>query len=383
MSNDSRIDFLYLNEQDMIKAGVLDAGRCVDTMEEVVSLLGKGDYLMGGPDHNAHGLMLEFPDESDIDDFPINDSADRRFIAMPAYLGGRFHIAGQKWYGSNGRNRKRGYPRSILMATLNDVETGAPLCYMSANLLSSMRTGAMPGLAAKYFARKDSDTVALIGPGVINRACMRAFVAKFPTIHTVKMVGSTPQSKTAQKMKKFIEEHFPQIKTIEICGEVKDAVKDADIICEAASVMPDHWPVLKKEWLKPGAVVISTNGLNLTWEDEMSFCKVVDNWQMYVDYANEDGDEYLDNGDRKHMGTVGEDLVFLQRDGKINRKDVTNLADVINGKSEGRKNPDEIFLVSIEGMPIQDVAWGYECYQKAKKEGIGTMLNLWDEPVAF
>ena len=212
---------------------------------------------------------------------------------------------------------------------------------------------------------------------------MRAFVAKFPTIHTVKMVGSTPQSKTAQKMKKFIEEHFPQIKTIEICGEVKDAVKDADIICEAASVMPDHWPVLKKEWLKPGAVVISTNGLNLTWEDEMSFRKVVDNWQMYVDYANEDGDEYLDNGDRKHMGTVGEDLVFLQRDGKINRKDVTNLADVINGKSEGRKNLDEIFLVSIEGMPIQDVAWGYECYQKAKKEGIGTMLNLWDEPVAF
>ena len=62
---------------------------------------------------------------------------------------------------------------------------------------------------------------------------------------------------------------------------------------------------------------------------------------------------------------------------------MTNLADVINGKSEGRKNLDEIFLVSIEGMPIQDVAWGYECYQKAKKEGIGTMLNLWDEPVAF
>lgn len=380
---DARIDFLYLNEQDMVKAGVLDAGKCVDVMEEAISLLGKGDYLMGGPDHNAHGLMLEFPDESDIEEFPLNDSADRRFIAMPAYLGGRFHIAGQKWYGSNGRNRAKGYPRSILMATLNDIETGAPMCYMSANLLSSMRTGAMPGLAAMYFAKKESKTVALIGPGVINRSCMRAFTAKFPTIDTVKMVGSTPQSKTALKMKSFIEENFPQITTIEICAEVKEAVENADIVCEAASVMPNHWPKLKKDWLKPGAVVISTNGLMISWEDEIQLRKVVDNWGMYEVYAEEDGDEFLESGERKHSGTIGEDFVFLEKDGKISRDDITNLADVINGKAQGRKSEDEIILVSIEGMPIQDVAWGYECYHQALKKEIGTKLNLWDEPMAF
>ena len=70
---------------------------------------------------------------------------------MPAYLGGRFHVAGEKWYGSNGNNRAIGLPRSILMMMLNDVETGKPLAYMSGNLLSSMRTGAMPGLAANDF----------------------------------------------------------------------------------------------------------------------------------------------------------------------------------------------------------------------------------------
>lgn len=43
---DSKVEFLYLNEEDMLKAGVLDAGRCVDTMAEVVSLLSKGDCLM-------------------------------------------------------------------------------------------------------------------------------------------------------------------------------------------------------------------------------------------------------------------------------------------------------------------------------------------------
>ena len=37
--SDTRIDFLYLNEKDMIDAGVLDAGHCVETMEEVLCLL--------------------------------------------------------------------------------------------------------------------------------------------------------------------------------------------------------------------------------------------------------------------------------------------------------------------------------------------------------
>ncbi len=381
--SDGRIDFLYLNEQDMIKAGVLDAGKCVDVMEEVISLMGKGDYLMGGPDHNAHGLMLEFPKKSKIQGFPLEDSRDRRFIAMPAYLGGRFHVAGQKWYGSNGRNREKGFPRSILMATLNDVETGAPLCYMSANLLSSIRTGAMPGLVAEHFAKKDLGTIGIIGPGVINRSSMRAFAAKFPKIHTVKMVGSTPESKTARKMKAFIEEHFPHITDIRICGNVREAVKDADLVCEAASVTYPCWPELKYEWLKPGAVVVSTNGLNISWEDEQKFSKVVDNWGMYEDYAREDGDEFLPDGTRKNAGTIGEDFVYMVKDGLIRRDDVKNLADVINGKVRARENEDEIFLVSIEGMPIQDVAWAYECYKTALEKGIGTKLNLWEQPYAL
>ena len=36
-----KIDFLYLNEEDMIKAGVLDAGSCIETMRETLSLFGK------------------------------------------------------------------------------------------------------------------------------------------------------------------------------------------------------------------------------------------------------------------------------------------------------------------------------------------------------
>lgn len=125
------ISFLYLSEEDMIDAGVLNPGRCVDVMEETMGLMEDGDFLMGGPYNDAHGLMLYFPKKSPIENFPVNNARDRRFIAMPAYLGGRFHVAGEKWYGSNGNNRAIGLPRSILMMMLNDVETGKPLAYMS------------------------------------------------------------------------------------------------------------------------------------------------------------------------------------------------------------------------------------------------------------
>lgn len=92
------ISFLYLSEEDMIDAGVLNPGRCVDVMEETMGLMEDGDFLMGGPYNDAHGLMLYFPKKSPIENFPVNNARDRRFIAMPAYLGGRFHVAGEKWF---------------------------------------------------------------------------------------------------------------------------------------------------------------------------------------------------------------------------------------------------------------------------------------------
>jgi len=51
--------FLYLNEEDMIKAGVLDTARCIDVEAELFGLLSKGDYVMGGDKHNAHSIALK------------------------------------------------------------------------------------------------------------------------------------------------------------------------------------------------------------------------------------------------------------------------------------------------------------------------------------
>lgn len=170
----AKIEFLYLNEEDMLKADVMNVGKCVDVLSQTMLLMEDGDYLEGGPNGNSHGIMMSFPKESEIEDFPLNDTRDRRFMAMPAYLGGDFHVIGVKWYGSNPHNKEKDLPRSILTVILNDVDTGAPLAHMSANILSAVRTGSMPGMASKYLARKNSETLASIGAGVISRTSVLA-----------------------------------------------------------------------------------------------------------------------------------------------------------------------------------------------------------------
>lgn len=379
---ETEIKFLYLNEEDMLKAGVLDAGKCVDVMEEVVALLSEGDYRMGGKNNNSHGLYVTFPDSSDISGFPLNDSRDRRFVSMPAYLGGRFHLCGEKWYGSNGRNAAKGLPRSILMVTLNDLETGQPIAYMSANLLSAMRTGAMPGVVAKHLAKKDTKVISLIGAGVVNKTSIMAYLSKFPEVETVKIKGSSPQSKTALDLKKYIEEKYPWLKEVIICDTLEEAVKDADIISEGVSTPPRKWPVYDPSWFKPGVVFISSGTMGLT---DLSFArdhmtKVVDNIQMYEEYIEEFEEFDKETGKRLPSGIPGMYFVNMIEDGEIDKKEVKHLGDIIGGKVPGRTSDDEMFLVSVGGMPILDVAWGKTCYDAAVEHGYGTELKLWDTP---
>ena len=378
-----KIDFLYLNEEDMIKSGVLDAKRCIETMRDTLSLFGKKDFLLGGPKGDEHGLQMNFPKKSDIENFPLDDGPDRRFMAMPAYLGGRFHIAGQKYYGSNSHNNAFNLPRSILMVTLSDVDTGAPKAIMSANLLSAMRTGAMPAMAATYLANKDSEVLSLIGPGVINKCALMCYMEVLPNIKTIKLRGSSSKSKTALDMKQFIMEKYPNVKEIIICDSLKEACEDADVVSEAMSVSPENLEEFKLEWFKKGATVFSMGSFLYRKYDDFTNTKmVVDNYGMYEKYlsnfiARGPVDEL---GNKREWVIMGIHFVHLVKSGIVTRDKVINICDIVNGTSKGRENKDEIVMCSIGGMPLEDLSWGYDCYQKALELGIGTKLNLWNEP---
>lgn len=371
---DSKIDFLYLSEPDMIKAGVKNMKSCVDVMEDLLITLYKGDYVMGGANHNSHGCMIMFPDDPQFPGMPKN-ADDRRFMAMPAYLGGSYQMAGMKWYGSNVENKKVGLPRSILMMILNDKDTGAPLALMSANLVSAYRTGGIPGVGAKYLARKDSRVVSIIGPGVMGKTSLAAFVSVCPNLDTVKIKGRSQRS--LDTFTRFIREELPQIKNIEICDSVEEAVKDSDIISFTTTVRDDvsSFPYINGDWIKKGALISMPSAARFD-DDFLAGCKlVVDNSKLY-----EAWEEEYPYPTYPQVQIIGTKFTDLKHDGKIEAEDIIDITDIIEKRHPGRTSDDEIIVYSVGGMPVEDIAWGGTVYRNAVKLGIGIKLPLWDKP---
>lgn len=372
---DTRIKFLYLSEPDMIKAGVKNMDQCVEAMEDLLVTLNKGDYVMAGVNHNSHGAQVIFPDDPQFEGMPKNAN-DRRFMAMPAYLGGKYQMAGMKWYGSNCENKASGLPRSILMMMLNDKDTGAPLALMSANLVSCYRTGAIPGVGAKYLARKDSETVTIIGPGVMGRTCLLAFLSVCPKITTVKVKGRGQRSLHA--FEEFVKKECPQIQQVIVCDSMEEAVKDSDIICvtSTAPVKEIDFPYIAEDWVKKGALICLPSAARFDDDFLINRCKkVVDNYKLYEAWAEE-----FPYPSYEMVQIIGSKFTDYLHEGRIQREDIVDIADIINKKHPGRESDDEIIVYSVGGMPVEDIAWGGTVYRNALKEGIGVELPLWDQP---
>ncbi|OZT83870.1 ornithine cyclodeaminase [Vibrio sp. 03_296] len=376
MSSNTKIDFIYLSEPDMIKAGVTDMAACVDTMEEMFALLHQGDYRMAGPNNDSHGAMITFPEESPIPTMP-KPTADRRLMAMPAYLGGDFGTCGVKWYGSNIANREKDLPRSILMFILNDIETSAPLAIMSANLLSAYRTGAIPGVGARYLARKDSKVIGLLGPGVMGKTSVAAFMAACPNIDTIKIKGRG--KKSLDSFLTWVSATFPQITNVEVVESVEDVVRGSDIVtyCNSGETGdPSLYPEVKREWVKPGAFLAMPASCRLDKgmvQDDVR--KVLDNTGLYQAWYEE-----VPKPAHNIIPLVGVRFMDMIEEGKLTIDDLEDLGSIVAGETPRRQSEDEIIILSVGGMPVEDVAWATKIYRNAVEKGIGINLNLWNQP---
>ncbi|MGB5998098.1 MAG: tyramine oxidase subunit B [Marinomonas sp.] len=376
MSDNTKIDFIYLSEQDMIKAGVTDMPTCVDTMEEMFALLYKGDYRMAGANNDSHGAMVTFPEKTDIPNMP-HHTPDRRLMAMPAYLGGDYQTCGVKWYGSNIANRERGLPRSILMMTLNDVDTGAPLAHMSANLLSAYRTGAVPGVGARHLARKDSKVIGLLGPGVMGKTSVAAFMAVCPQIDTLKVKGRG--QKSLDDFLTWVNVTFPQITNVQVVDTLEEVVQDSDIVtyCNSGETGDvSTYPIVKREWVKTGAYISMPAYCRLdAGLEQDDVRKVLDNPGLYDAWYEE-----APKPSHMYIPIIGCRFLDMVEEGLMNKDSLEDLGAIAAGAAPGRNNEEEIIILSVGGLPTEDVAWATKIYRNAVENNIGVKLNLWDTP---
>ena len=240
-----------------------------------------------------------------------------------------------------------------------------------ANALSAARTGAIPAVGAKYFARNQAETVSAIGIGVIGRACLEALMDVLKSIREIRLCDIDEAA-----AKRYAEELREKYKvSVKVAASVEEAVRGSDVVNVATSGSVS--PRIEDEWLKEGALLTLPASADISETLMMDSRIVVDNWEMYEAYAEE-----LRNakgGFGKNLSGICGFMMDLVWDGKMRKEDITGLGDVAAGKAEGRHDDKEKVIFIMDGMPIEDLAWGYTIYRNALEQGIGKRLNLWGD----
>ena len=153
-STDPDTRFLYLSQEDVVAAGGLDMAAVVDVIERAFRVKAGGHVFM------PPKVMIVWSDE------PGTEEKHGRIMAMPAYVGGEFDVAGLKWIPSVPDNpARRGLPRANALVLLSDRETGLPLAVMDGTVVSAMRTGAVTGVAVRHLAAPGRQRPACWAPG--------------------------------------------------------------------------------------------------------------------------------------------------------------------------------------------------------------------------
>jgi len=366
----SRLEFLFLSQEDMIEAGVLDMHNCVDVMDKAFRLLGEGDYLMGGPSQNHHGMKMYFPKEPRGPRMPVA-GPDRRFMALIAYLGGEYNVCGTKWYGSNVENpSKHSLPRSILLVILNDPDTGAPIAVMDGNLISAMRTGAVIGLGARYLAQKGAEVAGIVAAGVISKCCLMALAVEMESLKEVK-VFDLDRVKTEAFSQEMSQKLGLDVHPV---GSMEEAIRGSDVISTATSGVKA--PYFNTEWFKDWAFFGLSSEAELEDELWMGSRIVADDWKMHIDWR----EETLRAPEELRAMPIHKTLHNLIMAGKMKDSDIVEMGQVVTGAMLGREREEQKVILVTGGLGIEDVSWGYTVYKQAVEKGLGQKLKLWEKP---
>ena len=106
-----------------------------------------------------------------------------RIIAMPAYIGGDFEVAGIKWIASFPDNIKKNIPRAHAVIILNEESTGIPVGIINTALISGIRTAGVTGaIVANYFKHHqpaEKINFGIIGFGPIGKLHLEMLISLF------------------------------------------------------------------------------------------------------------------------------------------------------------------------------------------------------------
>lgn len=246
-------------------------------------------------------------------------------------------------------NLPRGLPQITGLLIFNDAETGLPLAVMDCTWITAMRTGAATAVAAKYLARQDSKSVAILGCGVQGRSNLQALAAVLPNLTEVRAYDILPE--TSQNYAREGAELLGV--SVEPVDTPEQAVRGADVVVTAVPIVrPPHYTV-KAGWLSEGAFASAVD-FDMSWEAGAL---------AQMDLIATD-----DLGQFKYYRELG----YFQQVPEPH----TDLGQLASGQAEGRTDDSQRIIAFNLGMAIEDVIVAQRLYQLARAQGLGVELPL-------
>jgi len=159
----------------------------------------------------------------------IHTRPDAFIHAMPAYIPA-LDSAGMKWVAGYPENHKRGLPYISGLIVLNDPDTGLPLCIMDCTWVT-----------AKYLARADSETLAILGCGVQGFSNAEALQCVLP-LRKIKAydVADEAAVRYREKVEKVLGLE------VEIVSSPEAAVRGSDVVVTAGPLLKNPDPVIEE-----------------------------------------------------------------------------------------------------------------------------------------
>lgn len=261
-------------------------------------------------------------------------------------------LYGFKYVNGHPKNTRDGRQTVTAFGVLSDVGNGYPMLLTEMTILTALRTAATSALAAKYLARPNARTMAIIGNGAQSEFQARAFKSLLG-VDKLRLydIDASATRKCARNLAGL---GF----TIEQCSSVEEAVEGADIV---TTVTADKQcaTILSDNHVGPG-IHINAVGGDCPGKTELSK-DILLRSDIFVEYPPQTRIE----GEIQQLPA---------------EHPVIELWQVMTGETEGRRSVDQITLFDSVGFAVEDFSALRYVREKITQFEMFTELDLLADP---
>jgi ornithine cyclodeaminase/alanine dehydrogenase-like protein (mu-crystallin family) len=313
------MDPVFINKETI--ASLLPMTECISVMEKTFRSLASGNCVQ------PLRPLMWLPDKKGL------------LGMMPGYAGD-IDVMGIKVISVFPGNKNSGYSSHQGVVVLFETKNGRPICIADADEITAIRTPAASAVATNLLAKKDAETLSILGSGLQAARHIEAMLL----VRKIKKI--ILWSRNELHAKELAEKIVAKV-DISIAKNPEEAVRDIDIIC---TVTGSADPLIKGEWVSKGTHINAVGACTSTARelDTVTILKSKLFTDSYESLYHEAGD-----------------FIIPKNEGAIDNSHVKGeIGEILLEKKNGRTGNDDITVFKSLGLAVEDIFSVDHIYRK-------------------